>query len=792
MTKGWGTSILNRLFTHPRLLAAGVVIALLFSLIGFLFIPFKHSMDIMLPEGSETQEAILLLQNIDFSAKVALSFSQTDDTLNRGEFFDEIDRFTESIRSPQIAQVLSTFDDQQMVRDMGAFLGRAPELLSEAEVDQVTSRFSREGVARSLRRKYIQLLSPEGSFMSGLIQRDPLDIQQIIIDRFRVLSASFGYDIRMENNHLVSADGKQVLLILETTVPFTDAAGARELVDLLTRQIDTLPDSIRAEMICGHMHTLSNEKVIKRDIGLTVTVVSIAFILLFLFFFKDWRAVLIFCVPLAALPLAVNCTAWMTGTLSPMMLGFGSVIAGIAVDYGIHVYIAVRRSDHALKAVRAIVKPVLFGALTTAGVFVAFFFSSIPGYHQLAGFALFSVLFSATAALLILPVYLIPKGAKELFPKIGTISLRRAWITLMVFVGLLAAALPVALRAPFDSDIMQLDGTEKKILDAEAAFQEQWGTGGAGQAVAVVSASNEESALQLNDQVYETLVDACGPDDVASLSAIWKSEAQREAAAARWSALWTPSQISKLKALFREEGTPFGFAPDAFDPFFQWLETPVVIGGEPKDNALFLQFKTRFVQQEDGRTQLLTFLPDRPEFIEPLSKMKTDIPGLLVISRQAIAEALAQDYTREFSRISGVALGLILLISALLLRNLRKTLIVLTPACAGIASIAVVVALTGSALNVMNLISGIIVIGLCVDYGIFHVHSYTNQLNLGTRTAITLSAGTTLIGAGALLFTLHPALFSVGLTLVGGISAGYATAMWVVPSLCRLFLKESS
>ena len=121
--------------------------------------------------------------------------------------------------------------------------------------------------------------------MSGLIQRDPLDIQQIIIDRFRVLSASFGYDIRMENNHLVSADGKQVLLILETTVPFTDAAGARELVDLLTRQIDTLPDSIRAEMICGHMHTLSNEKVIKRDIGLTVTVVSIAFILLFLFFF---------------------------------------------------------------------------------------------------------------------------------------------------------------------------------------------------------------------------------------------------------------------------------------------------------------------------------------------------------------------------------------------------------------------------------------------------------------------------------------------------------------------------
>lgn len=90
----------------------------------------------------------------------------------------------------------------------------------------------------------------------------------------------------------------------------------------------------------------------------------------------------------------------------------------------------------------------------------------------------------------------------------------------------------------------------------------------------------------------------------------------------------------------------------------------------------------------------------------------------------------------------------------------------------------------------MNLVSGIIVIGLCVDYGIFKVHAFTHGLNLGTKTAISLSAGTTLIGAGALLFTMHPALFSVGLTLVGGISAGYVTSMVVVPALCSLMLEE--
>ncbi len=792
MPDGRFQSFLIRLYSHPWLVAAAVAVVLLFSIGGLFFIPFRHSMDVMLPTGSDTQESVGFLQNMEFSAKVALSFSQLDDTLDRAAFFAEIDRFADSIDTPMIQQVLSTFDNQQMVHDIGAFLECAPELLGEAELEQLEQQMSREGIARSLRKKYIQLLKPEGSFMSGMIRRDPLDIQTVLIKKIRALSSSFGYDMRMENNHLVSADGKQVLLILETSIPFTDSTGSHELVDYINQRIGALPPSIDADMICGHLHTISNEKIIKRDISLTVSIASTAFILLFLFFFRDWRANLIFFIPFAALLVAVNITALLLGTLSPMMLGFGSVIAGIAVDYGIHVYVAVRRSGSALEAAHSVARPIVIGALTTAGVFAAFFFSSIPGYHQLAGFALISVVFSVAGALFILPLYLLPKGINGELPKLGKMPLARAGIVLGIFVALMVAAFPVARKVQFDSDIMQLDGTEQAVLETEKKFQETWGSGGAGQAVAVVAHADYETALELNDRVYETLVEKLGASGVASLSPIWKSHANRKANAARWNAFWSADRQTRLKKLFQEEGEPFGFAPDAFDPFFQTLETHAVQEGELENNVIFAQLKSRFVQQADGETQVLTFFPDEPEFIEAIAPLKDEIPGMLLISRSAISTSLAQDYTREFSRISLVALGLVLLVSGVLLKNLRKTLIVLTPALAGVASIAVLVELVGSELNVMNLVSGIIVIGLCVDYGIFYVHSYTQSLNLGTRTAITLSAVTTLIGAGALLFTLHPALFSVGLTLVGGISAGYATSMWVVPALCNLFLEERS
>ncbi|MEN8255194.1 MAG: MMPL family transporter, partial [Verrucomicrobiota bacterium] len=786
------SAFFSRLSTHPRRVAIGVAALVLCASGGLFFIPFHHSMEVMLPAGSDAQLATSHLQSLDFSAKVAIAFSQSDNDADRAKLFEAVDCFATSLEPPLVTQVLNSFEQQQMIRDVGALLERVPELFGEADLEQLGEQTTREGVARALRKKYIQLLKPEGSFMAAMVQRDPFDIQTTLIEKIRALSSSFGYDMRIENNHLVSADGRQVLLVLETDVPFTDADGSHALVDYLNRQLESLPPSIKAEMVCGHLHTISNEKVIRRDVGLTVSIASVAFVLLFLFFFRDLRANLIFLIPFAALLVAVNIAALVLGTLSPMMLGFGAVVAGIAVDYGIHVYVAVRRSGSALHAVRAVARPVMLGALTTAGVFAAFFFSSIPGYTQLAFFALFSVLFSVAGALFVLPVFLVPKGGAEALPPLGRIPARRAWVTIAVFALLLAAAIPFALKARFDSDIMRLDGTEKAIIETEERFQETWGDGGAGQAVAVVSASDPESALLLNDKLYESLMEQVGAGKVASLGPIWKSHASRKANAGRWNAFWSRERIANLKELFREEGAQYGFASDAFDPFFQTLPVPSEVEGEapevradgPADNFIFNQLKSRFVAELENETRIFTFFPDEPGSIAALAHLKDEIPGLVLISRSAIASSLARDYTREFTRITLVALGLVLLVAGLLLKSVRKVLIVLAPAVAGVASVAVLAKAVGTDLNVMNLVSGIIVIGLCVDYGIFHVHAYTHGLNLGTRTAITLSAGTTLIGAGALLFTLHPALFSVGLTLVGGISAGYAVSMLVVPALC--------
>jgi uncharacterized protein len=86
--------------------------------------------------------------------------------------------------------------------------------------------------------------------------------------------------------------------------------------------------------------------------------------------------------------------------------------------------------------------------------------------------------------------------------------------------------------------------------------------------------------------------------------------------------------------------------------------------------------------------------------------------------------------------------------------------------------------------------AGIVVFGLSIDYSFVMMHSYRHRLSGVTRLAVHLSAITTVVGTAALLFAQHPALFTIGVTLTIGVTAGYIAAMLVIPALCDLFLPD--
>ena len=83
----------------------------------------------------------------------------------------------------------------------------------------------------------------------------------------------------------------------------------------------------------------------------------------------------------------------------------------------------------------------------------------------------------------------------------------------------------------------------------------------------------------------------------------------------------------------------------------------------------------------------------------------------------------------------------------------------------------------------MHVLMGIMVIGLCVDYGIFSVCAHEAGTTETTRKAVSIWAISSSIGFGVLAFAGHPALSSLGTTVLVGIGVAWPTAIWVTPAL---------
>lgn len=776
------------LLGRHRLLTGVVLLLVLLSAGGGLFcLRWNDSLELMLPADSDVTEMISFLSDSKLSGKILLSFTRDVSNCSLSRLLDVTDEFSSGLDPNLISKVVKGLGETEVTEDVFFLMQRTPELLGPKDYETLLQMTNAAGIERALRSKYLQLMRPQGSFFSKLFQQDPLDIQTILQNKIQSLSNSFGYDVQLIQNRLVSSDQLHALMILDTPVSFTDFVQSRILVEYLESKIKTLPQGVTADFMCSHTHTVSNQTTIQRDIQVTFSIAGFAFLVLFVWYFRDYRAGLIFVLPLGAVLLAGNFAGWVIGSMSPMVMGLGSVIIGIAVDYGIHIYIAIRRTQDGHRAIADVMRPLLVGALTTLSVFMAFRACSIPAYQHLAWFAFFGLLLALFGAMVLLPVYITPRPLVATVKSGSACSKKQAMGRTVVFLILLSIGLWGALGSGFESDITQLDGTAKIYTDQEQNIQRDWGSGREGQALAVVQGASLEQALEQNDRLYTALRQEIGDEALASFSVIWKSAKERQKNVDRWNQFWSDERIDQLKAIMAEKAEPFGFAADAFDPFWQGIKYSFSDQALPTENTLFNQFQERFVQHRDGVFSLVTLLDDTQENMAILNKLKDDFSDLTVISKRGFSERMTALYTQEIVRVAVLALILVIVLTLAILYNIRMTLLSLVPVAAALISILAVIHWLGYPLNVANLMACIVVIGLSIDYGVFIVYAHSRQLDVGTNTAVTLSAGTTLVGAGSLLFAQHPTLFYIGSTIVIGITSGYLACMLVVPALCTLF-----
>ncbi len=770
--------------SHKRLLLILLSLITAAALAALSFVRYEGRIDIMLPPEQDVTRSMQFLRDSNLSDKVIISLALTDPGRDRKELFLAADQLASGLQPPLFTRVMSGISLADAMEEFSV-LQYAPQILTEQELASLDSQITPTAVSARLKQLYLQSFRPESIFTSSFSRTDPLGIKALLYGKLKALPASMGYDVAVEDGHFVSRDGRHAMLIAQTSVSMTDSQRSKQLIEALDAELKRLPDFVRADVIAGHLHTVSNEKVITRDIKIASTIASIAFMVLFLVVFRDPRAFFVYVIPLIAVVWSIIITSGVEGNLSYLVIGFGTAIAGISIDYGLLVYIAMKRGADEQQMVK-LAKLVSIDAITTIFSFLVLYFSAIQGYHQLSLFSMLCVFLCLVFSLAVLPLilswkrYSIPTD-----PTIGDRMKKVHWpakTIVAAWTALTIGAVVLSFTVKFDSDVKKLDGSDPSVLQAEQNFHEIWG-GKANQAIFVVQAKSEEEALALNDRIYHEAAAAIGGENFTNIALFWPSDETRLANMERWDRFWRAGREVRLRALIRNASQQYGFSDQAFSPFFEGLYRHEHAAA---GSGVIASLRERFVVTRPGTSKVLSFFPDDERSFNALNRIAALHPGTFIISGRKMSESISRFTTREAGFLAPLAILFNVVLAWLFFRNWRETFISLVPVITGVTWLVGLMALFNIPLNVVNVVAAIVCTGVIVDYGLGMTYEYRYNLRIGTVIAVTLSAATNIIGAGVLLFAKHPAFYSTSIAMVICMTTGYLSAVIVVPSLCSI------
>jgi len=762
---------------------AFILVAL--SIAGFFRLQIDSSLEPLLPQDSEARQTIVFLRDSTFASKALLWFKLTDDNATTAQLIAAAEDVKRKLDPSLISRVIAPPGEANAMDEILGLIEHAGELLNQQDLNELSGLTTPESLKKRMRENYLQLTKLEGSFMMGVIRRDPLGMNARVLGRLKSLSDSMGYKVEVKNGHFVHPDGRQLMLVLDTTASATSMESSRQLVAHLNSIAASAPPGVKITPIAGQVHTAQNDSTMQRDMKLAGILDSIGFLLLFILVCRDWRVAAVFTLPVIAIGVALGLCALVYPRLSAMVIGLSASMAGSAVDYGIFVYTAVWMGTHPHQDMKRIRKHLLLSLLTTMGVFVAFIFSYVPAYRQLGYMTCVSLTLAMLAALYVLPLVVRP-GAKVM--ALGSGMPLHRWgklarpilIVAMLFFG---AALFVGSGVRFDADLSKLDGVSQDVRDNEAAFHRAFARSEADFAILVVAGDTLPAAEHENDKVVQQLASHFKPGELISLTNFWPSEATRNENLARWRAYWSPERIAALKANLAVAGEPYGFSVDAFAPFFNSLTAGPATR---QSREIISSMQEQFVAHASGRVQLLSYFEDTDANVTAVRNMTRGNPNAQVISQRAMGQAFAESAASETELLVSISLGFIIVSLLALTRSVIKSILIMLPAILGVAAMLATLALLHLPMNVVTVIAAIMVMALCSDYGIFAVFSWDEDETLFGQGMMSmhLSSITTLIGTSSLLLAHHPALFMVGVSLTSGLLVGYLTAFFVVPGIC--------
>ena len=756
-------------------------------------------------------EQIAALKHIPQAERLYLDVATA--TTNSGQLAAAAGQMAAALRRlPQLAEVRGEVNLADLGAAYSELQAQLPALLDASDLATLAPRLAPDALEKRLAWLKQTMIQPQGMMFKTVARDDPAGLGDTVSARLRDLQTVAG-DARIVDGRITSADGCHVLISATPACRSSETGKSAVLIAAVLDAARTVESqfpagAVKISLTGAHRAALDNAVMIQRDTARTSVIATIAIVgLIMAACRRRWLA------PLALVPVLFGALGAITvfyltgGLVSAVALGCGSMLIGVAVDYGIYTVYQLDDSPpatrEALARVVAGLAPALaFGALTTMAAFFAMLLSPVSGHRQLGAFGALGVGLAALFALFILPLFLpvTAPAARRPLPLTALLQRIFAWRArhphlvlpaLVVFTLVCAAGLH---RLRFDGDLARLNGITAATQQDEETIRQAWGKSLSLTTIVVGGATRDE-ALVRNEQVHAALEHLRGQDiweSYSSIAPLTPSAQTRAAHERAWREFWTPARRGDLRASLATAGSKLGFRPEAFAFFLATLDAPdqAAAGGT---SAALDRLTADFWSQRDGKFFVTTLVkvPDTERFRQLHAAVKAAVPEALLLNKMALSDDITQ-VARRALPIFGVLVAVLnAFLLYLLLGRIELVLVTLLPMAAGIFWTLGTLGLFGQPVDAANFVFVIFVVGVGGDYSLFLVLGELEPLRghpertAATGGAVTMCALTALLGTGVLVLARHPALFSVGLTALLGISYSLLATLFLVPLCVR-------
>lgn len=791
------------------IMAVTAVISIVFGL----RLHFEEDISKLLPASSV--ESQLAFSSIQLKDKIYLQFASSDDEISTEKLAEYADEFVELLfekdkESHYISNILYKMEPEVAINALDFVLGHVPSFVDPTAYDKFEKAMTPEAVEKRMDENYKLMLEDETGSITQMIGYDPLNLKDAVLGD--VLGNAVG-GFNMLHGHFFCADSTVAIAYLAPAFKSLDSKSARAFAKMLEMTQDEFSALHPDVKVYAHgipIGSVNNASRIRADLVVTVGISLVLILILIWLCFHSFNFLVRLLAPVAyGAFVSMACIYWIKGGMSLMALGLGAIVLGVSISYCLHVMIHHFYTGDAETMLRDESTPVTLGCVTTVGAFCSLLFTESELLRDFGLFASIGLLASTLFALVFLPHFLPERKTdsnNSTFRLIGRINDlpfdRKAWFLLLI-TAFLAVGVVFSPKVRFDSDLRNLNYSTPKKLEAERLFDEKNNDGYAHVYYSTVSTDFDE-ALEANKGVMRILDSLSNKGMVHKYSDIipklFITQKDQETRIDAWNEFWTEERIETAIDLINNNAERLGLDTYLFGDFQDMITADyepasLLESGVVPDNLL-----GNFIERnDDGQFMVFTNVSTRFTDKDNVTDVVVANPKTFVLEPFYYCKDMVQLVHDDFNVAVWMSSLFVLLILLVSFRNIFTALLSFLPMVISWFMVQGYMALIGLEFNLINIVISTFIFGVGVDYSIFITEGLLNQARTGRhevltwhKVAIFFSAVILVIVVSSLLFAVHPAIRSIGLSTLIGMASTITISYSMQPFVFRQLMKIPS